>query len=139
MSQFPKSNPSLNKAITIFNKQKTTEYRKNVYRTLKNGPLLVAVDSIPQGYLFNQIADAKHIINMLAIRTLNGSFMLVAFTDEQAVFDYEPGLYILMESYGLLEIVQKQYGAGIMINPADQKFNITQNEIEEILKNWNNN
>ena len=136
MSQFPKSNPSLKKAIAIFNRQKTAEYRKRVYRTLKSGPLLVAVDSLPQGYSFNQTSDVKHVINMLAVQTLDGSFMLAAFTDEHAVADYEPGPYISMEPHGLLEIVQHQYNGGIMINPADQKFYIPPNEIEEILNNW---
>ena len=129
-------NQKLRQAISAYHSNNTVEYRNKVYNTLPDGPLLVAIDSVPNSYSLNQSTDMEHIFNLLAIEAADGSLILAVFTDEKAVADYVPGHYLLTEPRGLLDIVQNQYHGGIVINPAEHGFYISPDDVTAILNNW---
>ncbi|MCP4347080.1 MAG: SseB family protein [Desulfobacterales bacterium] len=134
-----KSNPLLRQAVSAYNRKKTVENHNKIYSALLKGPLLIAVESIPESFSLNQSSGSsgrEHTFNALAVRTADNSLILAVFTDEKAVAEYEPGTYMIMEPVGLLEIVQHQYD-GIVINPGDQEFCINRDSVKKILNSNN--
>jgi len=127
--------PGIRKAVEQVSSHPSDRTRQALYQHLRQGTLLVAVESLPAGIGTSpQTLTQDMPVTMLTSTGPDGGVVLLAFTDEAALHQRIPACpYLALPARQVLDIVLRDGYAGLVINPAGRWADVPRADIQRIV------